>query len=69
MSTAMESLTLLYERLAEDRNAFVERLALTPGGTYDQADINRIAQLHGALLAVEAVRETHLPKIGSGSEE
>ena len=65
----MESLTLLYQRLAEDRNAFVERLAEVAGGAYEQADINRIAQLHNAMLAVEAVRETHLPKVGSGSEE
>lgn len=69
MSTTMESLSLLYQRLAEDRNAFVERLAEVAAGAYEQADINRIAQLHTAMLAVEAVRETHLPKIGSGSEE
>ena len=68
MSTTMHALTALHDRLTQERDALVERMATVTGGVLDQADLGRIAHLHNAVLAVEAVRKAHMPKVGSGSE-
>jgi hypothetical protein len=69
MSTTKEHLTNLCNRLTNERNTLLEHLAASPVSDYEDADLRRISDLHNALLAAEAVLETHMPRLGSGSEE
>jgi hypothetical protein len=68
MSTTVEALNELCGRLADDRNALLEQLAALPESPFDEVRLSEIALLHNVWLAAEALRETHLPKVGSGSE-
>ncbi|MEA2779803.1 MAG: hypothetical protein QOK29_1347 [Rhodospirillaceae bacterium] len=69
MSTVLESLTALAERLSAERRRAVDELTSVPVEASIPNDLlARVGHLHAAWLAVQAEIESHTPSVGYGTE-